>query len=85
MIGTAEFPGSQLLSDLSAFLRHPVVDLRLCSSDDVARLEERVRSLEAENEELRQRCRSLEMKYGQEVCIALRLQDICRMHGISYR
>lgn len=85
MIVMAEHLVSQFLSEAISFLRNPVVDLRLSPSSDIARLEAELSAAQQEINQLRERNKMLEQKYGQEVCVSLHLQDICRLHGISYR
>lgn len=57
---------------------HPVIEVRLAKASDIS-------SLEAENERLRRERDFLRSQYMNECEINLRLEDILREHGISFR
>lgn len=57
---------------------HPVIEVRLAKASDIS-------ALEAENERLRRERDFLRSQYMNECEINLRLEDILREHGISFR
>lgn len=57
---------------------HPVIEVRLAKASDIS-------ALEAENERLRRERDFLRSQYMNECEINLRLEDVLREHGISFR
>lgn len=57
---------------------HPVIEVRLAKASVIS-------ALEAENERLRRERDSLMSQYTNECEVNLRLEDILREHGISFR
>lgn len=57
---------------------HPVIEVRLAKASDIS-------ALETENERLRRERDFLRTQYMNECEVNLRLEDILREHGISFR
>ena len=57
---------------------HPVIEVRLAKASDIS-------ALEAENERLRRERDFLRSQYMNECEVNLRLEDVLREHGISFR
>lgn len=85
MTGMASLPISSLLVELAGWLHNPRVEVILTSSEDVQRLEAEIETLHGQIAELEMECHRAQARYGQECVINLRLQDILRAHGISFR
>lgn len=57
---------------------HPVIEVRLAKASDIS-------ALETDNERLRRERDFLRTQYMNECEVNLRLEDILREHGISFR
>ena len=69
---------SALLSLLSDFLRHPVVEVRTAPSDEIVRLRATLDAVQDENSRL-------SALYSQETQICLRYEDYLRSIGVDPR
>lgn len=78
-------PSSLLLSNLSQFLANPVIKIETCSSEEIVVLQEQLKALQAEHEKLLSEHNLLVAKYGSEVHLNLRMQDLFRKNGIKWR
>lgn len=83
MTGMADLLSSSLASDLSAFLRNPVI--KLMPADEVAALQIQLRDLQQKYDALSLEYKQLLSRYGDEVNRCMALQDLCRHHSISWR
>lgn len=69
---------SALLSLLAEFLRHPVVEVRTASSDEITRLRATLDAVQDENARLA-------LQYSNEVQICLRYEDYLKSIGVDPR
>jgi hypothetical protein len=69
---------SVLLSLLAEFLRHPVVEVRTASSDEITRLRATLDAVQDENSRLA-------LQYSNEVQICLRYEDYLKSIGVDPR
>lgn len=69
---------SALLSLLAEFLRHPVVEVRTASSDEISRLRATLDAVQDENARL-------SLLYSNEVQICLRYEDYLKSIGVDPR
>lgn len=69
---------SALLSLLADFLRHPVVEVRTASSDEITRLRATLDAVQDENSRLA-------LQYSNEVQICLRYEDYLKSIGVDPR
>lgn len=69
---------SALLSLLAEFLRHPVVEVRTASSDEITRLRATLDAVQDENSRLA-------LQYSNEVQICLRYEDYLKSIGVDPR
>lgn len=76
---------SSLLSDLSRFLRNPVIKVELCPSDEVAALQLQITDLMSALDQERVKYSVLEVKYADEVGRCLHYEDLLRYHSIKFR
>lgn len=76
---------SSLLSDLSRFLRNPVIKVELCPSDEVAALQLQITDLMSALDQERVKYSVLEVKYADEVGRSLHYEDLLRYHNIKFR
>lgn len=83
MIVMVGLRNSSLLSDLSAFLRNPVI--RIMPSEEVAALQIQLQDLQKKYDDLQLENKRLTSLYGQEVNRCLVLEDFCRSKGLSWR
>lgn len=74
-----------LLNDLSNFLRNPVIRLEMTSAEEIVELQMQLETLRREHQALKDEYDKLLAKYQNEVFVALRLQDLCREHGVKWR
>lgn len=83
MTGTDVQTVSSLLSDLSGFLRNPVI--KIMHSDEVAALQFQLQELQKQYDKLAAENDQLFCKYRNELNFSMHLQDICRANGIKWR
>ena len=76
---------SQLLSDLSNFLRNPVIRIESTPSDDIHALRDELEKARKEKEQAEFKYEQLVVQYGNEVTRVLRLQDLCKEYHIKWR
>lgn len=76
---------SQLLSDLSSWLRNPVVRIETTSSDDIIALRNELDEARKAKEQADFRYDQLVVQYGNEVNRVLHLQDLCKEYHIKWR
>lgn len=76
---------SQLLSDLSSWLRNPVVRIETTSSDDIIALRNELEEARKAKDQADFRYDQLVVQYGNEVNRVLYLQDLCKEYHIKWR
>ena len=85
MIAMDGLLNSSLLSDLSRFLRNPVIRIESAPAVEIVALQNQVQELQRKLEESELKYDKLLISYREEVHRVLHLQDICKSHRISWR
>lgn len=85
MTDMAEQASLLLLSKLSSFLENPVIKLETAPTQEIVILQQQLKAMQLENDELRMEIKKMETRYADEVNRNLHLEDICRAHDFNWR
>lgn len=83
MIATDVQIASSVLSDLSVFLRNPVI--KISPTDEVCDLRSELSALQEKYDKLAAEYDKLLCRYRDELNFNMRLQDICKSNGVKWR
>ena len=75
----------RLIPYLIGFLQHPVIELRMSSSDEVAQLRAELEAVTEKNRELQHDLKILRSKYVMLSELNLSYVDLLNQHGIKHR
>lgn len=85
MTGMDVLQSSSLLSDLSRFLRNPVIRIESAPAVEIVALQNQLQDLQLKLDESDKKYDKLLISYREEVHRCLHLQDLCKAHGIRWR